>query len=233
MSKVIAVHQPNFLPWIGYFHKIVQSDIFVIIDEVQFVKGSVCNRNKIKSRDGEGLLITVPVKLSKGFSQTFRKLEIAYEQNWDSKMLNLISNSYGNCKFFDEYYSDLSKILTVKYENLAALNITLIRYLCDLMNIQTPFYYQSEIEQNLGKKNQLHISLCKLFNADTYLSGQGAKKYNDANLFSQHGISLVYQDFTHPVYPQLNGEFISHLSLIDFLFNCGVNEAEKVIKNLK
>lgn len=220
-NKIVAIHQPNFIPWIGYFNKIAQSDIFVLIDDVQFEKGSVCNRNKIKSNIGEEVLLTVPVKLSKGSRQTFREIEIAYDQKWQRKTLNYLKVYYQKAKYFDNYFADLTSIFNPRYNNLAELNIALIKYICVKLEIKTKIFTQTNLKKDFEKKNYLNMNICKYFNVNIYLSGQGAKKYNDEKLFNDNGIEIVYQKFNHPIYPQLWGDFIPNLSIIDLLFNCG------------
>jgi hypothetical protein len=220
---IVGIHQPNFLPWIGYFHKIAKSDEFVLIDQVQYVKGSVCNRNKIKSSNGTELLLTVPVKLSKGAYQAFNEIGIDYTQKWQSKMLNLISAQYKKAPFFEEYFVTLSGILKQEYPNLAALNILLISKICEQLNISTPVHVASGLPVSFGKKNDMNLNIVRYLKGNIYLSGQGAKKYNDENLFAENGIVLEYIEFIHPSYPQLWGEFIPNLSVIDLLFNTGTD----------
>ena len=230
MSRVLSVHQPNFIPWAGYFHKILNSDVFVVLDDVQFVKRSVCNRNKIKAGDGNELMLTVPVKLSRGSRKTYRELEIAYDQKWTGKILKSIQLSYQQSDYFQPFFDDLTAIFLKHSDNLAAFNISIIKYITRKLKIETPFYYQSEIDANPGEKNERIINLCKYFDADVYLSGAGAMKYNDPEMFKQNDIGLEYQQFDHPVYPQQHGAFVSHLSIIDMLFNCGAEQSRKYLE---
>ncbi len=218
---VLAVHQPNFMPWQGYFHKMKQSDVFVLMDTVQFVKRHICNRNKIKNSQGEAQWLGVSVSSAKGRDVSFIELEIDYGQKWQSKALNSLKHAYGKAPHFEPYYSEIEKILLTQYPNLAALNIALIEYFKELFEIETPLKKMSDMPGNLGAKSEQIINICKLENADVYLSGQGAKKYNDQAMYDAAGIELQYMEYEPPVYPQIGEKFISHLSVLDLVFNQG------------
>jgi hypothetical protein len=221
MAKVVAIHQPNFLPWIGYFHKMSQADVFVLLDNVQFSKGSYANRVKIKARSGQEVWLTIPVHLSRGSKQLYNEIGIAYDHKWPARQSNLLQHSYHEAPFFDRYFDDLVAILTVRHSNLASLNITLIRYLKEELGIQTRLKVASELGQSLGDKSVRLLNICQLLEADTYLSGQGARAYNDEMLFTSHGVKLIYHQFACPVYPQLHRDFVANLSIVDLLFNHG------------
>ena len=217
----LAVHQPNFLPWLGYFDKMASADVFVLIDDVQYVKQSVCNRSKIKNNMGEAVWLTIPVRISKGWDQNMNEIEMDYAQKWPVKVLNQIRGAYANAPYFKEHFEKIKDLITPEYPSLAALNIALIRYVKDVIGIATKVHVASELNENFGTKNDRNMNICKYFKGDTYLSGAGAKKYNDEALFRNHRISLRYHEFAHPVYPQINGPFLPNLSVIDLLFNCG------------
>ncbi len=220
---IVSIHQPNFLPWLGFFNKIASSDVFVLLDNVQFVKGHICNRNKIKNNQGKAVWITVPVSQKKGTTINFNELGIDYNQKWGNKILNQLRGSYGAAPNFKKYMGDLEELLISKtYTSLADLNISLIRYCCAQLNIDTRIEIASEQNIDFGSQNEQNLNICLHFGGDTYLSGEGAKKYNDENLFTGAGVSLIYQDFDHPVYSQLYNEFVPNLSVIDLLMNEGV-----------
>ncbi len=218
---ILAVHQPNFLPWQGYFHKMKKADVFILMDTVQFVRRHICNRNKIKNSQGDAQWLGVSVSSAKGRDVSFIELEIDYSQKWQSKALASLQHAYGKAPFFDKYYPELESLLLQEFPNLAALNIALIEFLRSVLAINTPLKKMSDLSGNLGQKSELIINLCKIVEADTYLSGQGAKKYNDPEAYEQAGIELIYQDYTPSTYPQMGESFISHLSVIDLIFNCG------------
>ena len=191
-KKVVAIHQPNYMPWLGYFDKIAKSDIFVMIDHVQFVKGHIVNRNKIKNNKGEPVWLTVPVKISKGSTQKINEIEIDYSHDWQHKHINRLKAFYGKAQHFEDYFEDLKEILKTKYQNLAELNIGLIRYFCDQLRIETPLFVASELEQDFGRKNEMNVNICKYFGADVYLSGSGAKKYNDEPSFISRSLCWLF-----------------------------------------
>lgn len=229
-NEIIAIHQPNFLPWLGYFYKIKQADIFVILDNVQYTKNSICNRNKIKNQQGEAAWITVPVLTSKGLNQNFNQIEIDYKQKWQKKIVRTIEQTYKKTPFFTLYFDELKGILEKEYPNLSKLNINLIKYINNKLDIKTPVYTASEIDKDFGTKTDLVIGICKHFEINNYLSGQGAKKYNEPEKFDKEKINLLYQEFEHPEYPQLKEPFVSHLSVIDLLFNCGDESKNYITK---
>ncbi len=225
-NKTVAIHQPNFLPWLGFFDKAAKADVFVLIDDVQFVKGHICNRNKIKNNQSEAVWITVPVSHRKGADINFNELPIDYSQNWGISIINQIRGSYGGAAYFDKYMDLLSHYLVdQEYPSLGALNIDLIRFCCRELGIDTQIEVASELGKDFGSNNDLNIGICKHFNADVYLSGQGAKKYNDEELFKAEGLTLKYQQFEHPEYHQLFKGFIPKLSVIDLLLNEGPEAA--------
>lgn len=147
---IVSIHQPNFLPWAGYFHKIANSDIFVLIDNVQFVKGHIINRNKIKNDKGQAIWLTVPVKLSKGSTQKINEIEIDYSHKWQQKHVNLLRAYYYRSKYFKNYINDIREIIFTRFENLAALNITLIKYICEILDINTTIFISSELKKDFG-----------------------------------------------------------------------------------
>ncbi|MDR9417009.1 MAG: WbqC family protein [Gracilimonas sp.] len=225
-NKTIAIHQPNFLPWLGFFDKVAKADIFVLIDNVKFIKGHICNRNKIKNNQSEAVWITVPVSHKKGTDVNFNELPIAYSQDWGISIVNQIRGSYGGAPFFEKYMNALSHYLIEReYPSLGALNIDLIKFCCSELCINTKIEIASKIDRNFGKNNELNIRICQHFGGDTYFSGQGAKKYNDPEMFKKAGINLTYQKFVHPTYSQLFDGFISNLSVIDLLLNEGPEAA--------
>jgi hypothetical protein len=218
---VAAVHQPNYLPWLGYFHKIAQSDVFVLLDCVQYPRGqSVANRNKIKAAQGVQYL-TVPVSIPKG-----RKGKVCYmevetaDMQWKARHLKSLQLNYGRAPYFKQYFDDLASLLA-EDRSFVERNVALIRYFAQQLSIATPMIRLSEMALEPDRKSELIVNICCHLGANVYLSGQGARKYNDDGLFAAHGVELVYQQFACPTYPQLHGSFVPNLSIVDLLFNCG------------
>lgn len=218
-NRIIAIHQPNFLPWLGFFYKILKSDVFVFLDNVQFSKNSYTNRVKIKTPVGEQWL-TVPI--FQNFGQIIKEVKINNSINWREKHLKTLEMNYKKSGFFSEVISIIEKIY---YSNhwvfLSELNIDLIFAICDYLGIKNNFCLASELNIT-GKSTELLISIVKNLRGNVYLSGSGGINYQDEMMFEKNSISLIYSDFNHPKYTQLwSAEFIKGLSIIDLLFNYG------------
>ena len=221
---IVSIHQPNYLPWLGYFNKIIKSDVFVIFDDVQFPigkKGFFGNRNQIKTNSGQ-LWLTVPV-LDRSKCKNFNDIKVNYN-GWNEKHIKNIENFYRKSEYFDVYYKDIENILSQEYDNFSELSTKLITYFMNIMNINTKLVYSSEIckDVDLTGMDKIFYILEQL-KADTYISsdGPGSRRYIKDEDFSDKNIKLIWQDFEHPTYKQMYGDFISHLSIIDLLFNCG------------
>ncbi|HOC02761.1 MAG TPA: WbqC family protein [bacterium] len=215
---IIGIHQPNFLPWLGYFYKITKSDIFVLLDNVQYTKNSFINRNKIKTSQGDHWL-TVPVSFK--FGDLIKDVTIDNNIDWRKKHLKTFELNYKKAPHFDEIYNFLERVYYKKeWIFLADFNIELIVEICCFLDMNKKFIKASSLNI-LGKSTDLLINIVKNLNGDIYLSGKGGQQYQDESKFNKENIKLIYSDFKHPVYRQLWGEFIENLSIIDILFNLG------------
>lgn len=230
--KRVAIHQPNFLPWLGYFHKISLVDLFVFLDDVQFPRGKTFgNRVKIKASNGE-LWLTVPV-LSKGDLMNFNEIEINNTFPWQRKILKTIELSYRKARYFEKYQDGFSMVFNTPYGKLIDLNIAMIKYLADALGISAAFLLSSEIPFKTNvKAEEKIITILKQTAATDYISGSGAGslRYIDENRFKLENIRIEWQKFLSPVYPQLWGQYIPDLSIIDLLFNCG-DESIEILRN--
>jgi len=219
---IVAIHQPNFLPWLGYFDKLLRSDVFVLFDDVQFPRArSFANRASIKTPNGEAR-VTVPVK-SKGTIRNIGEVEIA-DPNWQKKPLRTLEHAYSRAPYFEPYFGPLRELLFAEKHDLCRLNCSLIRFVSDALGGTPRFVFSSELCLGTtlsGQEKILHI--LRTLDADTYISGTGAgsQRYITEDAFRDAGIKLEWQHFRHPVYPQLHGQFVPGLSAVDFLFNCG------------
>ncbi len=225
--RVVAIHQPNYLPWFGFIHKIAKSDLFVILDHVEFSRRSFINRNRVKGPNGE-IWLTVPVKVHG--RMRIMDVPIDTEQKWREKHLKSLRLFYGKAPYFKEIFPHIEEVYERDRESLADLNVDLIYRLIDILNLRTKFVRSSTLNPQ-GKKMEMIVDICKKVDADAYLSGQGAKKYQDSEYFSMNGINLIYQEFEHPVYPQRFGKFVPNLSIVDMLFNVGVEGTLNFIQN--
>lgn len=228
---ILSVHQPQYIPWLGYFDKIDKSGCFVFLDNVQYKAREYQNRNKIVTDKG-WIWLTVPVIIKGQAVQKIRDVKINDSFNWQRKHAKTLENFYNKAPFFKNYVSFLGSVYSSSWEKLADLNIHVIKYLLAEFKINTPLYYESELNISSRKTDRI-IDICKKLNADTYLSGIGGRDYLEEDKFIKAGIKLEYQNFNHPVYCQcyMKGEesFLPNMSAVDLLFN----EGEKSIDILR
>lgn len=216
---VIGVHQPNFIPWIGYFYKILKSDTFILLDNVQYSKNSYINRNKIKSKNGDRWL-TLPISKSGKYAQNINEVNINIQDRNFRKIEGTLNENYARSKYFDEINNLI--LSNINYgENLSIVNERLIRSICDYLNIDTIIVRSSDIQIHSDDPTERLIKLCQYFDAEYYLAGFGSSNYHDINKFEVNDIKVRTYDFEHPVYEQLWGEFSANLSIVDGLFNHG------------
>ena len=228
---IVAIHQPNFLPWPGFFHKMMSSDVFIFLDEAQYVKNALFNRNRIKAKQG-ALFLTVPVR-TKSHLDTYRDIFIddSGGTRWVKKHLRTLFYSYKKADFFDEYFPAIEALYQKHWKKLIDLNLAFIDFVVKAMNIETDIRYESEIGSS-GSRTERLVSLCRKIHATDCLSGDGSP-YLEDSLFVKEGIQVRYQNFVYPIYPQVNGDFISHLSMLDMLFNCGPSAPEIILNSQK
>lgn len=214
-----AIHQPQYLPYLGYFDKIDQADLFVILDNVQFKKNEWQNRNKIKSAQG-WQWITVPV--FHHYPEKICEVRINNTVDWRRKHLRTLEINYHPAPFFGDYFSFFQDLYKKEWPALAELNRTIIEFLMEALGIKRPVCLASRLT-NREEPTERLTDICKAVGADTYLAGVGGRQYMDLDRFKKANIKVIFQVFQHPVYPQLHGPFEPALSVIDLLFNCGPN----------
>lgn len=222
MKKEItfSVHQPNFIPWLGYFNKIAESDVFVILDDVLIPRGtSVANKNKILTSNG-ALELTFPISHPKGNNRLTAYKDVLFVDDKSKlKILKTIQASYSKAPFFDEVYSFIEEVFEAP--TFSQLNENFIIGVCNRFDIPTKIIKMSDLQVE-GAKNELIVAIGKQVNGTIYLSGTGAKSYNDDEYFRQNDIELIYQNYTPIEYSQYNSkDFHKNLSVIDYLFNQG------------
>jgi len=223
---IVAGHQPEYLPYFGFFSKIAHADIFVIVDNIQYVKKNYQNRNRIKTHNG-WIWLSVPVITKGRFEQNINEVEINNSENWRHKHLKTISLNYKKAPFFDEYIKLFEDIYSKEWQMLSELNEVIIRRIIKILGIDVKILKGSELGVS-GEKTGLLVDICKKTGADTYLSGSGAKDYVVESMIEEHNLNHKYYEFKHPVYSQLHGEFIPNMSIIDLLFNCGDKSKEYI-----
>lgn len=216
----MASHQPGYLPWCGFFQKALKADLFVLLDSVQFPRGqSWVNRNRIKGPSGT-IWLTVPVKKKSRGLQLIKEVEIYNSRGWARKHLLTLLYSYGNAPCFDDYFPFFKEIYSKNWNHLIDLNLATLNYLKEILGLATEFAVASAMGVE-GKGTQLLLNICERTEARAYLVSRAARRYIDSSRFEAKGIKLLFQNFKPPVYPQLWGEFIPNLSIVDLIFNCG------------
>lgn len=213
----VSIHQPGYLPFMGFFKKIQSCDIFVELDDVAYTRSDFDNRNRIRTHDGS-MFLTVPV-LNK-FNQKLNEVKITNNENWNHKHVMAIKNNYQKSLYFEKYWWDLEHIMMNKWEKLLDLNLSIIKYIYNELQLETKIIKSSELEINLSGSEKI-LEICKKLKCTTYLSGPFGKNYLDEKSFFDSGIKVVYENFKHPNYNQIHDNFIPNLSIIDLLFNEG------------
>jgi hypothetical protein len=216
----IAISQPAYLPWLGYFDLMDQVDVFVLLDSVQFARRSWQQRNRIKTPTGLQWL-TVPVVFRGHFGQRIQDVAIR-EPNFSRKHLRAIELNYRRAPFFERYYPEIADILQSATTSLVELNERLIRWFNRILNLQTRLLRSSRLQEQ-GARGGLLMNICKRLGADFYLSPIRSAVYllDDLSRFEEHGIGIGFQHYEHPEYRQLFPPFQSHGSVLDLIFNEG------------
>lgn len=214
----VAIHQPNYLPWLGYFYKIQQVDVFILLDDVQYSKNSYQNRVQIKGSNGAQWL-TQPVSLKSGAFQKTNELQFA-DERWKKKHIKTVEANYGRCSYFEKYSTELFDLISSSEKRLSLFNESLISWVNSKLELQTKMFRSSDLQCE-GTSTQLLVELVKRVGGTDYLAGKGSQNYQDDELFSAAGIKTHISDFSVQTYPQRWGDFVAGLSIIDLLFNLG------------
>jgi len=221
----LSAHQPAYLPWLGYFNKIANSDVFVILDNVQYERGSFVNRNRIKGPNGI-FWLTVPLKKTGHIGKMISEMEVA-DNNWRDKHKKSLKAVYGRAPYYWEYEDWFAELLYIinppQTESIWGM-WELLRFDTDQIE-----YASDALPHTRSPKQQLIIELCKHYCADRFIFGAKGRDYCDIDLFKREGIEPLFQDFKCIEYPQLWGEFVPKLSVIDALMNVGAKRTRALI----
>lgn len=223
----VGIIQSNFLPWLGYFDFIRETDLFIIHDDLQYTKGDWRNRNRIKTPRGMAW-ITVPVHY-RNTGQLIEETPVDYSSPWARRMLNRIRESYRGAPHVEPYFSELNDLLTQPAASISDLNLRLIHWVCRSLEISTPIRMSREYHPQ-GTKTERLIGILNEAKATTYLSGPAAQAYIIPATFEQAGIQLEYKQYNYPEYQQLYPPFELGVSVIDLLFMKG-KEARFYLEN--
>jgi hypothetical protein len=219
--KVVAIHQPQYLPYLGFFHKLAHCDVFVALDHVQFQKNGLQNRNRIKTGSKEGLQwITVPVRHR--FGQAINETQVDSSLPWQKKHWNSLLVNYSRARCFRAYQNQLQPLLHAEYRSLSHLDMDLIAWCMEVLEISTPILYSSQLGVD-GQATSLLVNICRAVGADAYISGPGGARYMEMALFEEAGLQVLWQNFDCPTYQQQfpKAGFVPNLSVIDAILNCG------------
>ena len=224
---VVAIHQPEAFPWLGFFDKMFHSDVFVLLDNVQFEKNYYQNRNRIRTTDGWAW-ITIPVLTKGRSSQTIDQVVINNAMNWRRKIKVSLEQSYRQSAHWDRYRDELWGILDRSWTHLTELNCVIIPWLAEALGIRRSLVRASALGV-AGKRSALLLDVCRSLGATKYLSGVSGRSYLDSSVFVQAGIGVLFQEFHHPIYHQRHQPFIPCMSALDLLFAQGPDALDCLI----
>jgi len=231
-SMIVAIHQPHFLPWLGYLHRMAQVDLFVLLDHVQFERRNYQNRTMIRM-DGETRWLTVPVVQN---SQKERIVDKQVDNRldgtkwWSPNHFLTLKHAYREAGFFNAYAAEMKRLFDTRWERLVDLNQVALDLLRDVFGIRTPLARSSELAVE-GARGDLILGICRAVGARTLLAGFGGSRgYLDEQAFAREGVAIQFHQFVHPEYPQCGPQpFVKGLSAIDLLFNCGPRSSELLL----
>jgi WbqC-like protein family len=221
---IVAIHQPHFLPWLGYLHRMAQADVFVLLDHVQFERRNYQNRTMIRMND-EARWLTVPV-MQRSRDERIVDKQVDNPSDgakwWSPNLFSTLRHAYRDARFLDTYAADFKRLFETRFDKLVDLNQAGLDLLRDAFGIRTPLVRSSALAVE-GARMDLILNICLAVGADTLLAGFGGSRgYLDAEAFARAGVRIEYHDFKHPEYAQCgDGPFIKGLSAVDMLFNCG------------
>lgn len=229
-NKLIAIHQPNFFPWLGYFHKIYHSDCFIVLDDAQFSRKGGTWTNRVRILRDEPRWFTLPVDRSYHGYRAVNEMRFAPQEAWREKLKDMLAAAYRKTPFFDALFIQVSSMLDFETELLWEYNmhilksvLNVLRISSDHMHLASDFCVQTHGTQRL-------IDLTRAVGGTAYLCGGGAQGYQEDALFSEQGVALLEQNFVSPQYPQVGQEaFVPGLSILDALFNIGPEATARLI----
>lgn len=229
---IVTIHQPESFPWLGFFHKMYLADVYVFLDTVQFEKNSVQNRNKIKVGNTARWL-TLPLA-DHSSKEIIKNIEINWlDEKFCKKHLATLQQSYSKHPYFEEVFPFLRDLYTEKLVKLVDFNSKFILFFVEKLGIETKIINASDLKLS-GKAvggTEVTLEICKLLEADIYISGKGGRSYLDLTRYSENNIEVYFQEFTHPKYSQIGSlEFVPHLSIFDLYCNHGPKSMDIILE---
>jgi hypothetical protein len=228
----VAIHQPHFLPWLGYLHRMAQADLFVLLDHVQFERRNYQNRTMIRMND-EARWLSVPV-MQRSQKERIVDKEVDNRldgaKRWGLNHFTTLRHAYRQAGFFTTYGAAFKQLFETRWPRLVDMNRAGLDILREAFAIRTPLMRSSELAVE-GARGELILAICRAVGADTLIAGIGGSRgYLDVEAFARAGVRIEYHDFQHPEYPQCGtGPFIRGLSAIDLLFNCGGPQSRNLL----
>ena len=217
---IVAIQQPEHAPWMGFFHKMAHCDLFVHLDSVQFKKRYFENRNRIRTDHGVQWL-TVPVYSKGRYRQQIDQVRVRSEDPWVRKYKGTLEQAYRRAPYWSDLRGVVWPCLESPHAALVSLNLSLIESIRAYLGISVDTVRSSSLALDGLTGSDLILTICKLTDADVYLSGPDGRNYLDVEAFEARGVLLAYHDYEHPVYPQLGAGFVGNMSIFDLIANCG------------
>ena len=214
----VAIHQPQYLAWLGHFDKLAAADCWIFLDTVQYEKNGWQNRNQIKTTRGAQWL-TVPVRARLG--TLIREVVIDAAQPWGRKHAEALRVNYARAPYFARYFPELDRLLRRPWRLLADLNVEVTRFLAEALGTSPRMIRASELPPASTDPTGRLVDLCRAVGAATYLAGQDGARYLVLDQFRTSRIAVSGQEYQHPTYTQLHGDFLPFLSVVDLLLNHG------------
>lgn len=224
----VGIHQPDYIPWLGLFYKMYLSDVFIHLDDVQFSNEAAHNFNVIKTPQGE-LRLKFPVEYHMG--DLINTVRPKYELKWREKHLKTMEMNYTKAPFFKTVFPELKDVFMADYPNVAALNIAINEYIAGKFGIKPKFVIASKLGFETKREEKV-VDLTLAVGGTKYISGNGARAYQTESYFADRGVELWYLDYKPIEYPQIRGEFLPCMSVLDYIFNCGY-DFEYVVNAVK
>ncbi len=226
--KCVAGHQPNLYPYGGFFAKFAAVDVFVVVDNTQYVRKEFHNRNRVLLHDGSVQWLGIPVKNAGRYMQRINEVEIDNSLNWRRKHLGTISANYVKSPFFNDFFPEIESLLSAEWAMLSDFNTAFIKLCLGFLGIETPLLIASE-EKICGVSTGLIEAICRHTGSGAYLHGKHARDYVDFGQLSSAGIKSYIQDFRPPEYPRDGLHFEPALSIIDMFFFCGASSTMELL----
>lgn len=229
LAVLVSIHQPEFIGYLGYYAKILRAERHVVLDDVQFIKRGFIQRNTIRCGD-EAHYLTVPVKTKGRYTQRIMDVEIDQSYPWRKKLLGSLRTCYARAPHFEPIFTAVTELFEGEWRYIADLNCAWLELVLGLLGERRPIVRSSSFAVG-GEKCERLCNLVKAVGGDSYLSGNGARVYNDEQVFKQRGVELLYTAFTHPSYSQLGAGYIERLCILDALFNCEIRDIKVWLHN--